>query len=328
MPKVSVIIPVHNAEKYLPATLTSLMTQTFGDFEALCINNASTDQSLRILREYKAKDSRIKIIEKNEGGVSCARNVALEQANGKYIAFLDSDDLMHPAFLETMLNAINKTGSDIVYCDIRRFKDGKENICNTEPFPDVRVLSNHFESFVWNKSNNPKAALWNKLYRADLFKDIRLPEEINVAEDLVVMHSLLFTAKKVAHVQSELIYYRQRLGSLIHTELKQEDINNGIKAVRLILERFKDENLAHRVRKKLNYRLMKMLCKDCIVTPYKRMKKNNLYLQFWNVYRPLLADLKQRGLYQPRHLDLRNRIFSALFLKQRFSLLRFCLSVC
>lgn len=326
MPKISVIIPVYNVEKYLPATLDSLTGQTFDDFEALCVDSGSSDQSLSVLKEYAAKDERIKIIEQNNRGVSAARNAALDRAGGEYIAFLDSDDLMHPQMLETMFRALTETDSDIVYCDISRFNDGEEVSFNTVNLPATDILPGHFEAFVRNEKTNPKATLWNKLYRAELFKDVRLPEEINVAEDFVVMHSLLFKAKKVAHVYAGLMYYRQRAGSLIHRELKEEDINNGINAVRLILERFKNETLAEPVRKKLNYRLMKMLCKDCIVTPYKRFRKDNGYMRFWNTYCGLLSDLKQTGFYQPRYLDLRNQLFSALFLKRRFSALRLLLN--
>lgn len=325
MPKISVIIPVYNVEKYLPATLDSLTGQTFDDFEALCVDSGSSDQSLSVLKEYAAKDERIKIIEQNNRGVSAVRNAALDRAGGEYIAFLDSDDLMHPQMLETMFRTLTETDSDIVYCDINRFKDGENVFFEEIKIPIVNVLSEHFESFVWNKTDNPKVALWNKLYKAELFKGIRLPEEITVAEDLVVMHSLLFSAKKVAHVYAGLMYYRQRAGSLIHRELKEEDINNGVNAVQLILKYFKDKNLPQSVRKKLNYRLMKMLCKDCIVTPYKRMRKDRNYLKFWNVYFPLLSDLKKSGMYQPQYLDIRNRFFSWLFLRGRFGFLRFCL---
>ena len=326
MPKVSVIVPVYNVEKYLSATLDSLLSQTFGDYEVLCVDDGSTDGSLSVLKEYAAKEERIKVVEQSNRGASAARNAALDRASGEYIAFLDSDDLMHPQMLEVMLRALTETGSDMVYCDICRFTDGEEVSFDAVKSPSVSILPEHFASFVWNKKNNPKASLCNKLYRAELFKGVRLPEEITVAEDLVAMHSLLFAAKKVAYVQAGFVYYRQRSGSLIHTELKEEDINNGVNAVRLILERFKNETLSASVRKKLNYRLMKMLCKDCIVTPYKRFRKDKGYMRFWNAYVPLLSELKQSGLYQPQYLDLRNRMFSALFLKNRFGALRFLLN--
>ena len=326
MPKVSVVIPVYNVEKYLPATLGSLSNQTFGDFEALCVDNGSTDQSLSVLKGYAAKDGRIKIIEQKNGGVSAARNAALDRASGEYVAFLDSDDLMHPQMLETMLRALTETDSDIVYCNIKRFKDGEDVSFDAADNSEINVLPEHFACFVLNKKNNPKASLCNKLYRSELFKGLRLPEEITVAEDLVIMHSLLYKAKKVAYVRAGLMYYRQRAGSLIHAELKIEDINNGINAVRLIQDYFKDKDLPSFVRRKLNYRLMKMLCKDCIVTPYKRFRKDNCYMRFWNTYFPLLSNLRQSGLYQPQYLDLRNRLFSVLFLKKHFGALRFLLN--
>lgn len=326
MPKVSIVMPVYNVDKYLPDTLSSLSAQTFTDFEVLCVDSGSTDNSLSVLNEHALKDERIKIIEQCNRGVSAARNAALDQASGEYIAFLDSDDMMHPQMLEIMLKALIETDSDIVYCDINRFKDGENVFFDEIKNPIVNVLSEHFKSFVWNKTNGPKASLCNKLFRAELFKGIRLPEEITVAEDLVVMHSLLFSAKKVVHVYAGLMYYRQRAGSLIHRELKEEDINNGVNAVRLILKYFKDKNLPRSVRKKLNYRLMKMLCKDCIVTPYKRMRRDGNYLKFWNVYFPLLSDLKKSGMYQPQYLDIRNRFFSWLFLRRHFRALRFFLS--
>ena len=327
MPKISVIIPIYNVEKYLSAALSSLKAQSFEDYEAICVDNGSTDNSLSILREYASKDNRIKIVEQNNRGVSAARNAALDQAGGEYIAFLDSDDMMHPQMLEIMLKALIETDSDIVYCDINRFKDGEKISFDNISLPSFKEISNHFESFVLNKVNNPKVALWNKLYRADLFKQIRLPEELTIAEDFVVMHSLLFAAKKISYVQAELIYYRQRSDSLIHRELKEEDIHNGITAVRLVFSDFKDKELSPHIRNRLNYRLMKMLCKDCIVTPYKRVKTNRGYLKFWDKYQPLLLRLRHDGLYQPRYLDIRNRLFSALFLKRRFEALRFCLSV-
>lgn len=327
MPEISVVIPVYNVEEYLSATLDSLLCQTFGDFEALCVDNGSKDRSLSILKGYAAKDDRIKVIEQSHCGASAARNAALAQASGEYIAFLDSDDLMHPQMLETMCRTLKETDADIVYCDIRRFEDGENISFDAVISPTVSILPEHFSSFVWNKKNNPKASLCNKMYRAKLFRDVRLPEEITVAEDLVAMYSLLYEAKKVAYIQTGFVYYRLRSGSLIHNELKKEDINNGINAVRLILEHFKHKTLPLPVWRKLNYRLMKMLCKDCIVTPYKRLHKNGDYLDFWISYQKILFELKHSGLYQPQYLDLRNRLFSALFLKKRFGILRFFLSI-
>lgn len=326
MPKISVIIPMYNVEKYLSATLSSLQTQTFDDFEAICVDNGSTDQSLSVLREITAKDSRIKIIEQENRGVSAARNAALDRASGEYIAFLDSDDLMHPQMLETMLHALETSDSDIVYCDYVRFNDGEDVSFEKVTSPAIREIPEHFKTFLSKKEKPLVPALWNKLYRTELFKNIRLPEDVSIAEDFVAICSVLFAAKKVSYVPASLIYYRQRSGSLIRSALDETYIQNAFKATRLILERFENETLLPVVRKKLNYRLMRMLCKDCIVTPHRRSKKDKSYLKVWDKYQPLLLDLKNNGLYQPQYLDLRNRLFSVLFLKRKFATLHFLLS--
>ena len=117
MPEVSVLIPVYNVDKYLPATLGSLTGQTFGDFEVLCVDNGSTDGSLAVLKEYAAKDSRIKIIEQDNRGVSAARNAALDQASGEYIAFLDSDDLWLPEKLEKQVSFMRANNCDFCFTE-------------------------------------------------------------------------------------------------------------------------------------------------------------------------------------------------------------------
>ena len=102
MPKISIIIPVYKVEEYLPACLDSVLAQTFTDWEAICVNDGSPDNCGAILAEYAQKDSRIKVISQENQGVSVARNKALENAQGEYISFLDSDDELAPTFLQKM----------------------------------------------------------------------------------------------------------------------------------------------------------------------------------------------------------------------------------
>ena len=116
MPKISVIIPVYNVEKYLSQCLDSILNQTFKDFECICVNDGSTDKSLAILQEYVNKDDRIKIINQENKGLSGARNSALKIVNGKYITFIDSDDFVTIDYLEKLINIAEKEDSDIVYC--------------------------------------------------------------------------------------------------------------------------------------------------------------------------------------------------------------------
>ena len=107
---ISVIVPVYNVEKYLPACLDSLLAQTYPDFELLCVNDGSPDGSQAILEQYAQKDSRVRVFCKENGGVSAARNFGLEQARGTYISFMDADDLVVPQYLERLLEEIKQIG--------------------------------------------------------------------------------------------------------------------------------------------------------------------------------------------------------------------------
>lgn len=122
-PAISVIIPVYNVERYLRNSLNSLFSQTFKDWEAICVNDGSTDMSEQILREFAAKDKRFTIISQSNSGQSVARNKALAVAKGKYIAFLDSDDIISNDFFEKLYNAAEQTGADMAIASIKREKN-------------------------------------------------------------------------------------------------------------------------------------------------------------------------------------------------------------
>lgn len=114
MPTISVVIPVYNVERYLRRCLDSVMQQTFSDWEAVCVNDGSSDGSRAILQEFADRDSRFRIIDKENGGVSDARNVGVANALGEYVIFLDSDDLIHPQTMEISYALSQRDSSDIV----------------------------------------------------------------------------------------------------------------------------------------------------------------------------------------------------------------------
>ena len=118
MPKISVIVPVYNTEKYLNRCIDSILAQTFTDFELLLIDDGSTDCSGKICDEYAAKDSRVRVFHKENGGVSSARNMGLDNAQGEWITFVDSDDWVHEDFLKKRLALALNDNADIAYCDV------------------------------------------------------------------------------------------------------------------------------------------------------------------------------------------------------------------
>ena len=128
MPKISVIIPVYNVERFLKKCLESVINQTLSDLEIICINDGSTDKSLSILNSFAQKDNRIIVINQDNQGQSCARNAGLSIATGKYIGFVDSDDWIDLDFYEKLYNTAKKYNADIAAAGIKRLRTYKWNI--------------------------------------------------------------------------------------------------------------------------------------------------------------------------------------------------------
>ena len=121
-PKISVIIPVYNAEKYLAAAIDSVLYGSFSDFEIIAVNDGSADSSLSVLRSYAERDTRVRVIDKPNTGVSDTRNTAIAAAKGEYLAFLDSDDVYAPEYLERMYGAVTESGADVAVCGYVTFR--------------------------------------------------------------------------------------------------------------------------------------------------------------------------------------------------------------
>ena len=141
MPLISIIIPIYNTEKYLPRCIDSILAQTFRDFELLLINDGSTDNSGTICDEYVKKDSRIRVFHKENGGASSARNMGLDNAQGEWIAFIDSDDWIDTTMYESMFTIAKKESVDAVYCDIvMHFEYGEYNHSYNCEYEDHRLM--------------------------------------------------------------------------------------------------------------------------------------------------------------------------------------------
>ena len=126
MPAVSIIVPVYNVEKYLRECLESIINQTFQDIEIICVNDGSTDNSRKILTEYAQTDSRIKITDKENGGLSSARNAGLKIAQGEFISFIDSDDWVDKTMIEKLYNNIRALNTDISICAVHQYDESKQ----------------------------------------------------------------------------------------------------------------------------------------------------------------------------------------------------------
>ena len=219
-PKVSVILPVYNVGKYLRQSLDSLINQTLKDIEIICVNDGSTDDSYDILEEYKEKDSRIKIIHKENKGTGAARNDGLRLATGECIGFVDPDDWVKPNMFERLYQEIKEKNLDIVMC----MPDGydEKNAVNA-PFP--YFVDANFEHIIddrifnWRDLSpfNYPMCVWNKLYTKKMFDDnnIDFAEGLDF-EDHKVIFGTLLTAERMYFIREKLYVYRfNREGSVL-----------------------------------------------------------------------------------------------------------------
>ena len=230
MSKISVIIPVYNVEKYLEKCLDSVINQTFQDLEIICINDGSTDNSLKILEKYKSIDARIKIISQENKGLAAARNVGFNIAKSDFVYFLDSDDWIHETLIAKAYESITKNNSDIVLFDVT-------NVYNNS-FIDVHraglfIKKYHLENFKF--STQPEIAYhtptaWSKLYRKSFLikHNLLFPEELRFGEDSPFWVLLLSCNPQISILNECLYYYRKRdtgLSGTIDSQLIEKQWN-------------------------------------------------------------------------------------------------------
>lgn len=212
-PSISIIVPVYNVEEYLPRCIDSILAQTFTDFELIIVDDGSPDNCGKICDEYEKKDNRIKVIHKENGGLSDARNAGLDIAQGKYIGFVDSDDEIKCIALEVLYNCAIHNRCDIVCSTFGKIIDDRyiNNECsNTVEFFDKKRI------MKWYSYSKYGYTAWNKLYKTSLFCNIRYPKG-RVYEDVATTYKLMDKASKVAYIDQDLFYYRIRETSITHS---------------------------------------------------------------------------------------------------------------
>lgn len=203
---ISVIIPVYNVEQYLARCMESVINQTYKNLEIILVNDGSTDNSGKMCDEYAGKDSRIKVIHKENGGASTARNVGLSIAQGEYIGFVDSDDWIERDMYEYLLRILHDTSSDISACYFDRvgsMKEQKRIVLSSE---DLKVLRHgEIEPFFYRLNGEPSFyAVWNCLFKKSIALRTRFLEG-KITEDLYYIFQTYNYAEKI--VVSNMIKY-------------------------------------------------------------------------------------------------------------------------
>lgn len=226
---ISIIVPVYNIEKYLDKCIDSIVNQTYQNLEIILIDDGSTDNSWKKCDEWAEKDKRIKVIHKENGGVSSARNVGLEIAKGKYIGFVDSDDYIEKSMYEIMYKEIKKSNIDLVICDYQRvsFENKAENDLvseySVEVFDKLRMLQNFYPYF---------GVVWSCLFVKEKLENIKFDEDMYVGEDLKFDCSYILRCQKGIFVKGKLYDYRLRNDSVTRiNDSKEKRLNYYINSI-------------------------------------------------------------------------------------------------
>lgn len=317
---ISVIIPVYQAQAYLPFCLNSILAQTFSDFEVLCVNDGSRDDSAAILADYAARDARIRVITQENKGVSAARNAALRQARGDYITFLDSDDMWHPRYLERMITTLRETQADFVSCSYHTVP-AKQEKPNTEPVSTAKaqMIDTPFDALVWRRYNLT-VMVWGKMFRREILSDLYFDERISYGEDYIFVHQAAYIARSAVVVPDDLVCYRTSDNSLMRSSFSDAKVQAHFLLASVLYHFFKECPMQQKTQKRLFRQIAKLLLKYTMSYPLCQSTDN--YRQYWHAYAEQLKEYHRRGIYCPRYLSFKNRLVSWLFLHRNFTLLR------
>ena len=233
---ISVLMPVYNSEKFLEETVQAVINQSYTDWELILVDDGSTDNSKEICTKLMNDDKRIKYILQENLGVSHTRNVALENAQGKYIVFVDSDDLIHEDYLKILINSIEKNNSDISVCNfIERKISNTGNIedINREFYPKEVMEMSEMKGYIMEFGNsgllNP---LWNN--------NITFDEKVKTGEDFIFNLQYFRKTKKISFIKEKLYYYIRRNNNSITYQYIENMYERGWK-IHSLLESFLED---------------------------------------------------------------------------------------
>lgn len=246
MPTVSVIVPVYNVEKYLSQCIDSILAQTFSDFELILVDDGSPDNCGKICDGYAEKDSRITVIHKENGGLSSARNSAIDWAfknsNSEWISFIDSDDWVHPQYLEALLSATTTLNADIGVCEY------EETTCRSTTYDTLKPIPEKIspeELYVDKHVTSVIACA--KLYKKELFRSIRYPVG-KLHEDEYVTYKILFEYGNVSYINEKLYFYYSNPNSITLGEWSPKRLD-AVAAHEEQIEYFRSHNFTEALKK-------------------------------------------------------------------------------
>ena len=309
-PKISMIVPVYNTSKFLKQCLDSIINQTYKNLEIILVNDGSTDNSLEILEEYSKSDDMVMIINKNNGGLSSARNAGIRIATGEYILNVDSDDWLEITACEKLLEKALETKGDIIIGNIYLEYPQKRMKWLDLQTEGIYKFEEYFDKYI---QENGKNSICNKLIKNDLYKknNIFHPENISYGEDGSTLLRLVSQAKKIVKISNFIYHYRQNNQSMMYS--KNKKIYEYKEVVEIIYDYYIRNNVLY-VEEKKEILYYKFFYKILFITGYFLTKDE--YKSDWKSLKNCLLLLKKNRYY--KFLDYKDRILLNIYIKSIF----------
>lgn len=324
-PKISIIVPIYNAEKYLQRCIDSVLLQTFKDFELLLIDDGSTDKSGMICEEYAKKDKRVHVYHKTNGGVSSARNMGLDNSKGLFIGFVDADDWLELDYLQKLISYF-ELNIDLVECSY--IYEGT-NVLNFKTEFDV-LDSNQYLMKLFLNRRFYEGFLWVKLFKRDLIGNLRFETKLAYNEDRVFIANYLLNCKKIKAIQDCLYHYYNKgcnAMSKLGKEINEKTLSE-LESYRLLL---RNENFERNIKN-----IIAIYASNVLLDFYMLLDKDNIknkgyldeYYSFYSQFSRLSFKMrlyqynKKLGYlyYKIQRLKSQSKIYIILKIKQLLNL--------
>ena len=306
---VSIIVPVYNVEAYIERCIRSIVKQTYKNIEVILVNDGSTDNSGNLCNKWSNIDSRIKLVNKMNGGLSDARNWGLEKATGSFVLFIDSDDWIHEDMLMNLMKAIIRHGADIACCGLIEARD---NLTNNLPWFHDEMLLTRNEALDYLIDNTLLTShVVTKLYRRSILKYNIFPKGI-IYEDLYIMHKIFNKCKKIAIVPECLYYYYCRPDSIS----RSVSLKNRLAWIKALEKRLNDiGTIRQEYNEKLLYQIANVYSLTIVQNRFtsnelKAEKKRINELQIFLKREDVKLAVKKYGTRKQYYIYLLAKIFS------------------
>lgn len=326
-PLISVIIPLYNARKYLRECLDSVKNQTFTNFECLCIDDGSQDETLSVIREYAAADHRFKVIEQANAGCSAARNTGLRHAKARYVSLLDQDDMYHPQALEVLWFLINKYQTDVASF---KFVEVPDNfVLKNPPLVDIEKLTGNvsttpFDDFFTRKKGG-QVEVWTRLYDKQAIGDAEFPLGVQPAEDTIFTLKVFYNIKSIVTISDNFLFYRDSSTSVMNMGKTRRYVESHLKAARVLYDYFiKSGKLNGKKLSYMRFFITRLLYKTCISQVLRRIPDKKVRVQVLQLSQETIADYCREGIFVPAELVGRQKIVFWFFARHLYKLARLC----